>query len=90
MAAASARIAQSTSSLKCAIFLVSGVERSVGLGDQPRDAAHLGPVAGRPDDAFGAAVGDERAGEGEVVALRENGIERRARRRASGPGPIRR
>ena len=47
-----------------------------GLGDQPRDAAHLGLVAGGPDHALGATVGDERAGKGEVAPLGEDGVER--------------
>ena len=67
---------QSTSLLNCAIFCVSGVDSSTALGDEPGDAAGLGLVAGGPHDALGLAAGDERAGEGEVLAVGENRVQR--------------
>ena len=76
VAAASARIAHSTSLLNCAILRVSGVERSVAsaISHAMRPISVWSPVAQTTPSAL--PVGDQRAGEGEVAALRENGVER--------------
>ena len=47
-----------------------------GRGDEPRDVPRFGAVARGPDDGLALTGGDERAGEGEIAAVGEHGVER--------------